>query len=637
MDKNRAHLQDLSLYQMLVETMNDGLLIRDRNSIITFANRRFCEMLGFSGTEEVIGHPVENFLDEDNVRILNQEVEKRAVGECMPYEIAFRHTSGRLIHTNVSPGIIRDDAGNYKESFAVITDISSYRDMLGQLNESKLFLENVFKTSVDAILIADSRGDIIMANQAVENIFGYSLEEVIGRHTSDFLPHDEYSSVLGAKMMEVLFKRNTVEGFEAEFKKKDGTLLSLEFSINLIRDAKGDVSGAVAFVRDVTDKKRYERQIFQSEKLKSIAELSTGVAHDFNNVLAAILGRAQLLRKHLVKLDDSANTDQLIKGIDIIEQAVLEGSETVNNLQEFGRAHEPGQGFEPVDLKKIINDSLSLALERIKSRIDTEGIRYKITRDIDDDLPEISGVRSELMEVFTHIFKNSFDEMDRGGEIRITGGADAQNITIVIGDSGSGVSKELKDRIFDPFFTTKGPQASGLGLSVAYGIISRHNGTISARQPEKGGVEMVITLPLSGKLPGKTASVMDCITGVTYKSVLIVEDEASVRNLLFDLVSDEYPDTSVAADGVEGLRRFKERHYDLVITDLGMPGMSGIELTKEIKKISESTPVILITGWDVHEREEEIKKDGVDVIIKKPFHLDQVVDALHKVQQKPAG
>jgi len=191
-------------------------------------------------------------------------------------------------------------------------------------------------------------------------------------------------------------------------------------------------------------------------------------------------------------------------------------------------------------------------------------------------------------------------------------------------DTGHGIPDKIKINVFDPFFTTKGPKASGLGLSTSYGVIKRHKGDMKVESIKRKGTTFTITIPVPSEIPSEKERLKDS-EKVSSQKILVIDDEEGVRDVLARILGDEGHRVSLAETGKKGLDKFKQGDFDLVLTDLGMPDMSGWELAKRIKKINPSLPVGLITGWAVPLTKEKMKEKGVDFVLSKPFDCIKVV------------
>jgi CheY-like chemotaxis protein len=370
-----------------------------------------------------------------------------------------------------------------------------------------------------------------------------------------------------------------------------------------------------------------EQQLLQSEKLKSLGELSGGVAHDFNNVLSAILGRVQLLRMRLEppsgQQEKRKSMLELHQGLEIIEKAALDGAETVRRIQEFSRRRADDKGFTPVDINELIKHALEFTRAKWKDEAESKGIKFVVKKEL-FHIPPTSGSEAELREVFINLINNALDAMPQGGRLTIKTFKKDHSIGVTVKDTGIGIPQDMRERIFDPFFTTKGPRSTGLGLSVSYGIINRHRGTITVDSVEGEGTTFTIRLPISEGMVKEEKSELMPVTQKKAR-ILVVEDEEGVRNVLKDILTAAGHEVEIAYDGIQGIELFKKKEFDLVFTDLGMPVMSGWLVAEKVKSINKMIPVALITGWNVDLKESEMKTNNVDLIIKKPFAVNQVL------------
>lgn len=389
-----------------------------------------------------------------------------------------------------------------------------------------------------------------------------------------------------------------------------------------------DLEAAYQELKDAKD------QLVRSEKLHSLGEMAAGVAHDFNNVLSAILGRAQMMK---VLLQD----DEMQKSIRVIEKAALDGAGTVRRIQEFAKVRSD-TAFVVVRLNPLVRE----VVERCATRIDAQASR--VERHV--ALQEISAVLgnpSELREVLTNVIYNALDAMPHGGRLTVrTGSSEGGGAYIEVQDTGVGMEPEVANKIFDPFFTTKGERGTGLGMSVSYGIVQRHQGDLSVRSARGEGTTIRISLPpvpqgdvdppvprtpMHGvDLPWlddvKTPPPVKPVDPTKTARILVIDDDVAVREVLADILRTGGHDVEVAGTGEEGVARFADGGFDVVFTDLGMPGMSGWEVAESIKGASPGTPVGLTTGWGATLDDSKLAEHGVDLVVPKPFRLEQVLD-----------
>jgi len=374
----------------------------------------------------------------------------------------------------------------------------------------------------------------------------------------------------------------------------------------------------------IQELKSTQHQLVQSEKLRALGELAGGVAHDFNNMLAVISGRTELLLKRI-------KDEDIVKPLKIIQKVTNDATDTIRKLQELTKA-EPDKLFLRVDINNIIKQTIEITKPKWKDEAEAKGIKIEIFCNL-KEVGEVWGDPSELREVLTNLIFNSIDAMPEGGKIFLETEAQKDFVLIRVRDTGIGMTEEVKKKAFDPFFSTKGVEDIGLGLSVAYGIIYRHKGTITIESQPKRGATFLIKLPKSQKkkMVGEKGKIL-----FSPSDILLIEDQKEVREILKEMLVEAGHKVRIAKSGEEGLEIFKKGLFDLVFTDLGMEKMSGWELTRRLKEISPETKVALITGWGTQIDISEAKKRGVDFVVPKPFTQEKLLSVLAqaKIQKK---
>jgi len=640
--KTRDHLNNI------IESSLDSIIVSDNKGHITRANQSLMRLTGYE-KEEIIGKPtMELSIKEEgtyeattgemveigeeyfnNAREMVEKLFKK--GEITNWKSYFLRKDRKIVPVEANMALLYNEKGEVIGSIGINRDVTEREKAEKQIKDTKEFLEHVIESSKDGIAINDTKGYIISTNAAMERMTKFSREELIGMHSSELVVKEkEVEEYISDKIGEFLEKGYC--SYESKHTTKDGSIIDVEGTLSKVKDSKGNHIASVAILRDLTEKKEMEHKFFQSEKLKSLGELAGGVSHDFNNVLAAILGRAQLLKMIVEtppeKEERRKSIIELKEGLEIIEKASIDGAETVRSIQEFSRRREDDKHFTTIDLNEIIDNALEFTRVKWKSDAESKGIKIKIQKAF-STLPTISGSAAELREVFTNLINNAVDAMPQGGEIKIKTYTDNSHIAIRVEDTGIGIPKDLRDRIFDPFFTTKGVESTGLGMSVSYGIINRHRGTISIDSIEGQGTAFTIKLPISEKITKEEKAKR--IKGKPRKSkILVIEDEKEVRNLLSAILKKGGHEVEVVFDGSQGIEMFNKKEFDLVFTDLGMPGLSGWQVAEEIKGINGRVPVVLITGWNIEVQESAAKDKWVDLIIQKPFGVDQVLNIVQE-------
>ena len=369
-------------------------------------------------------------------------------------------------------------------------------------------------------------------------------------------------------------------------------------------------------------------QIIQAEKLRAMGEMASGVAHDFNNVLAVVLGNIQLLLYQL----DHLSPEEIREGLKIIEQSSKDGAETVRRIQEFTGVRRDKE-FVSLSLNEIITEVVNITQPRWKDQTQKKGIQVGLAAQL-GEIPLIMGSPSELREVLTNIIFNAVDAMPEGGKLTIATQPQAEGwVEVRIADTGIGMTEEVKKRIFDPFFTTKGVTNSGLGMSVSYGIIKRHGGEILIESELGKGTTFIIHLPTGYGEEETAVKEVIPIKESRQARILVIDDEDSVRDILSRMLKIKGHQVVVASNGEEGIEQFRSQPFDLVFTDLGMPKISGWEVGKTIKGINPKIPIAMITGWGIELDREKMSESGIDLIVSKPFNFDQVIHLVSEAME----
>jgi GAF domain-containing protein len=369
-------------------------------------------------------------------------------------------------------------------------------------------------------------------------------------------------------------------------------------------------------------------QLVRTEKLRALGEMASGVAHDFNNLLASILGRAQLT---LQRLQDA----QLRKWVQIIERAALDGAQTVRRLQEFTRTRRD-QPFVALDLNEVVRGALDITQSRWREETRSRGVAVDVQTSF-ASVPPVSGDPAELREAMTNLILNAVDAMPTGGTLTLATTLESHEVVVTVTDTGVGIPDAIRGKIFDPFFTTKGPQGTGLGLSMTYGILSRHGARITVDSREGHGTTFRLAFA-QGEVPADLESgfgVEPLPPGVSLRC-LVVDDEEEVGRVLGDVLSTAGHRVVVLTDGGEAITQFRAEPFDLVLTDLAMPRVSGWQVAQAVKEVAPTVPVVLVTGFGVELSADERRTHGVDLVVVKPLKINDVLDVVARVARERA-
>ena len=365
--------------------------------------------------------------------------------------------------------------------------------------------------------------------------------------------------------------------------------------------------------------------MIQIERFRALGEMAGGVVHDFNNILASILGRVQLTLMRIEK-GETEPGQEMKKNLQVIERSAEDGAKILTRIRDFTKA-KPEAGFRLIDINRVIEDSVELTKAYWRDKALLSGVNTEVRKELGAS-GGVMGDAAELGQVVTNLILNAMDAMPEGGTLTLKTQDEEDSVLVTVRDTGGGMTDDIRNRIFRPFFTTKGEQGTGLGLSLANGIVSRHRGEISVESsPGEGSV---FTIRLPGGAPEAEEAAPEKLE-VENASVLVVEDESNIREVLDEMLTSAGHRIIQASDGEEGVELLKKHKPDIVITDLGMPGLSGWDVADAVKAEDPSTPVILFTGWGVKLDETKVKGKNVDRFINKPFNMEQIIGLISEL------
>jgi PAS domain S-box-containing protein len=502
--------------------------------------------------------------------------------------------------------------------------------LYGEVAETKRSLEQLVRSAGDAIISIDRRGNITGWNPAAERIFGLTAKEAIGRSLRGMFP-ERYEQA--ARL--ALTGAQPATSFDLSVKRDDGGMLNLAVTLSGVPGREGKVDGLLAIVRDMTAQRELESQMHQSEKLTALGQVAGGIAHDFNNLLQAILGYSQLMGKNMEK------ADVVRRGLAVIETAAAGGAETVRRIQKFARLR-PDEPFVSVELNQVIQDAVAITRPRWEERVAKGGVPLRLDLRL-TPLPNVMGRPSELNEVITNLILNAIDAMPEGGTLGLyTRPEGDEHVVLTVTDTGGGMPEHVRKRIFDPFFTTKGEAGTGLGLSVSYSIVQRHSGEMRVESTPGRGTTFTIVLPV-GAAEGALAPNGPAVgVGTRSGRILLVDNELPVMTILAEMLTEAGHHVLPVGSGAEAMRVFVPRGFDLVMTNLGMTGMTGWDVAERVRADDPKVPVIFITGWGLQEEDRaRCRALGVIRVLFKPVRPAElhaaVQEALAVSGRRPPG
>ena len=366
-----------------------------------------------------------------------------------------------------------------------------------------------------------------------------------------------------------------------------------------------------------------QQQIIERERMHALGRMANGIAHDFNNALSPILGFSELL---MLKPEMRADANKVKSYLEMIHSSAKESAEVVSRLREFYRYRDEAEVFTPIVVNDLVQQVVSFTQPRWKDQALAAGQNIEIRTEL-GNVPTVAGNEAELREALVNLIFNAVDAIPRRGTITISTQVQGRWLTITVTDDGVGMSEEVKARCLEPFFTTKGDHGTGLGLGSVYGIVRRHDGEIDIRSEPGRGTSICLSLPLergekappAPKLPARVSGAL---------RILVVEDEPLVREVISVYLSEDHHEITTAVNGRDGLQKFREGKFDVVLTDRAMPEMNGDQLAAEIKRLKPDQPLILLTGFGDLMTGAGEQPEGVDMVVSKPFTLDTLRGAI---------
>jgi two-component system, cell cycle sensor histidine kinase and response regulator CckA len=607
--------QMLRLRDSALAAAANAIVITDTEGRIEWANPAFTRLTGYD-LVEVRGQ---------GLRFLNSGVQDRAFyeqlwltiksGSVWHGEIVNRRRDGTLYSEEMTITPVRETPGAITHFIAVKHDVTEKRRAEEVLLASEVRYRRLFEAARDGILILDAKtGAVVDVNPFLIDLLICPREEFVGRKVWDLGFFADVAA--NQAKFEELQRKEYIRYEELPLATRDGRRVHVEFISNVyLVDGRKVIQ---CNIRDNSERKLLEAQLRQSQKMEAVGQLAGGVAHDFNNLLQAMLSLTQMLVGHL------SDPERLKTDVAEMEQQVRRGAALTRQLLLFSRRETVRP--ERLDLNEVVRDGLTLLRRLLKAHIAIE------TRMAEGHLP-VEGDRGQLGQVLLNLAVNAADAMPAGGRLRIETGSEDGAVWLKIADTGSGIPAAIRDHVFDPFFTTKGQgKGTGLGLSVVHGIVTKHGGTVTFECPEGQGTTFAVTLPRAGS--GEHPAVEIAVRGDESprgrgEQVLLVEDEGSARQALAEMLSVLGYTVTAVGSGEEAGRLSQALSFDLLLTDLMLPGISGSELAVGLQARWPDLRVVLMSGYAEDEAIRLAARAGVVRFLEKPFDMDTLARELH--------
>jgi PAS domain S-box-containing protein len=599
-----------SEWETTFDAMSDGIFIFDRAGLLKRVNKAGAAMEA-SHPRELLGSKCCDVL-RTTTEAATCVVEKAiAEGRSVTIEVTPDRLN-RPILVSIEP--VLDREGSVTAAVCTARDLSELRKVQAVAREHQSLLTNILESARESIYAVDMDGHFKWCNSATLSALGLKREQFIGRHLLD-LVYDADRSMIGEKLQSAL--RGEAQTYEMRYFSAEGRLRYARVD-NSPLVVEGRTTGVLGIARDITEQKEERERAARADKLRALGQLASGVAHDFNNSLAAILGRTQLLRRQV-------RDDAVIRNLEIIQTAAEDAAATVRRIQTFARK-SPAKEFEIIDVASLLNDAIEITRTRWQNEARLRGLEYDVQLDAETG-QHTFGSASELREVFVNLIVNAVDAMPEGGNLTISSARDDGRLRLQFADTGTGMPEDVRQKIFDPFFSTKGAHGTGLGLSVSHSIIERHEGIISVASEVDGGTTFTIELPAS-EVASETTDTSAEAEEMPSLSILVIDDEPAVRETLAEMLEVMGHRVLLAESGQKALQTLAGNSCDLVFTDLSMPEMDGWETTRAIRKRWADMKVVLVTGYGTGTAPPTGEDKLVNGIIGKPFDFAQIAQTI---------
>jgi len=616
-------------YRLLAESLLDIVYEFDLEGKFIYVNEAGTRMFGYSKDEILSDLRVEDIIVEEDKVVSRKSIDDILKGKTTVGERTFIRKDGTTFIGEIHSGPIykgKDVVGVR----GVLRDITDRKHVEEALRESEEKYRDLVERANDGIAIVQ---DTLLkyVNPRLAEITGYTVNEITGTPFTDYVHPDELPRVIDYYKRRMAGE-NVPSTYETAVRHRNGTKIDVQFNASIIHYQ--EKPAAFAIVRDMSERNRLEAQLRQAQKLKAIGTFASGIAHNFNNLLMAIMGNTSVM------LSETDTTNPNYARLKDIEKAVQSGSRLTGQL--LGYARKGGYEIRPISLNQLVEETS-----------DTFGMTKKeirVHRELAQDLSGIEAEQGQIEQVLLNLYVNASDAMPGGGDLFLK----TANIThehmrgkpyeakpgnyvvLTVRDTGVGMDKKTMDRIFDPFFTTKEVgRGSGLGLASVYGIIKSHGGYINVESKKGHGTTFSLYLPASEKKiirekekPAQVLMGTGTVLLVDDEDIVLAAGERVLKALGYKVLS--------ARSGREAIELCKANkdEIDMVLLDMIMPEMGGGETYDQMKKINPNIKVLLSSGYSIDGEATEILERGCDSFIEKPFNMKQLSRSIREILDK---
>ena len=623
--------RDLS--RLLADTIEAAVIAIDPAGIVTYASRFFVDLFGFP-LSRFVGTHFTSLMTSKERAIAEMLLAKIGANERYPVATwLLRRADGTAIWVESRVTIIRDAEQTVTGYITVTRDMSERRLAQQMLMRTRADYDALVRRAVYGVYRAERNTRVLDANPAMLELLGYDTREEL---MALDLATDVYADASDHEWLVRTARNGELDDWvEVTWRRRDGELIDVRLSLRMVEDEDGGPPVFEGIAEDVTERHRRDERLRRSERMASLGHMLAGVAHELNNPLAAISGFSQLLLRGKWPAEDR-------KALETIGREARRAERVVRDLLTFARQGNVTRS-ELVDLHGVV----SHIVDTQRYALDTRGVRVIMT--LSQQPVFVQGDTARLEQVMLNLVVNARQALEamRGErgilqsplELRITTEIEDDRFVLVrVADNGAGISPSLLDRIWDPFFTTKEEGVgTGLGLSVVHSIVTEHGGVVDVQSEPGRGTEFTVRLPLVGapedsELPEVTGAEVvptaDSLPIGRALDILVVDDEAAIISFLTRFLSSRGHAVVGASDGMHAMRIAEQFTFDVVVCDLHMPEMDGVELIRRMRMLPSCsrTRYVLSSGdgpgSPMMGRAEAL---GVDGLLAKPYTIDQLV------------
>ena len=628
----RAAEADRALLASLVESSGDAIVAAGRDGLVLSWNRAAEEMFGVPAAQ-ALGRSMEEVIPATTETEARRHVvaELFDQGRTARYEATRHGVDGETIVISVTLSPVRDASGAVIAGCAICRDVTAQREAEARTRE----LAAIVESSLDPIFAVRLDDTVISWNPAAERLYGIPAADALGRSINELLPDPQGDR---AALRRRVAAGETVFDHQASRRLADGRRVELSITSFPLRDEAGQIVATAAIVRDVTERKRLEDRLHQTQRIEAVGRLAGGVAHDFNNLLTVITGYSAIAQMHIGQGPGAEELEE-------VQRAAIRASELTGRLLDFSRQ----RAIDPVrlDLTAAVDDIVPM-LERLIG----EDVRIVVLTD--DDLPAVLADPGQIAQVIMNLAVNARDAMPHGGTLTIethavelgddgVGGppslAPGRYACLTVSDTGEGIDPDVAEHLFEPFFTTKETgKGTGLGLATVHGIVGQAGGDVGVYSEPGLGATFKVYLPaIDEKTPStSTGGVASPERLEGNETVLLAEDEQALAYLIERILTGAGYRVLATSTPDEALRMAEREHgsIDVLVTDVIMPGLTGPQLAERLAERHGRVPTLFLSGYTADVISDRGHLPSGSAFLEKPFDPKTLLASLRALLER---